>query len=268
MICAASTAPHPGAFEESLELIARSAHRLITLTPGAAAQIRERWDREATVIPHPHVVPLEQLERRRPSRRRPVVGMDLHRMPPHLDPMPMLETLVQAVADRAAASQAMGLRLSVHAEVLTPGTPVHDAAAAARLEQLSRQGLITLDVDHRPAGSEPADELWERLRALDLCVLPFRFGSHSRWVEACHDVGTRVLTPTVGFFAQQRPGVLSFTRDSQGNPSATDVVAALDHVFDEVSAGFSWYATRLHRTAQRQRIAHQHEQLYREVFLL
>ena len=49
------------------------------------------------------------------------------------------------------------------------------------------------------------DELWDYLHALDVSVLPYRFGTHSGWLEACHDLGTTVVAPTCGFYAEQRP---------------------------------------------------------------
>ena len=36
-------------------------------------------------------------------------------------------------------------------------------------------------------------------------MLPYRFGTHSGWLEACYDLGTPVLAPDCGFYAEQRP---------------------------------------------------------------
>ena len=44
-----------------LDVLIPAAADIITLTPGAAAIIQQRWDRTAVVIPHPHVVPLDAL---------------------------------------------------------------------------------------------------------------------------------------------------------------------------------------------------------------
>ena len=41
--------------------------------------------------------------------------------------------------------------------------------------------------------------------ALDVSVLPYRFGTHSGWLEACFDLGTAVVAPSCGFYAEQRP---------------------------------------------------------------
>ena len=48
-----------GAPFEHLDVLVPAADALITLTPGAAAEIERRWARPALVLPHPHVVPLE-----------------------------------------------------------------------------------------------------------------------------------------------------------------------------------------------------------------
>ena len=51
------------------------------------------------------------------------------------------------------------------------------------------------------------DELWDYLSSLDVSVLPYRFGTHSGWLEACFDLGTIVLAPDCGYYAEQRPCV-------------------------------------------------------------
>ena len=44
----------------------------------------------------------------------------------------------------------------------------------------------------------PDADLWDYLEGLDVSVLPYRFGTHSGWLEACYDLGTPVLAPTAG----------------------------------------------------------------------
>ena len=51
------------------------------------------------------------------------------------------------------------------------------------------------------------DELWDYFESLDVSVLPYRFGTHSGWLEACFDLGTPVVVPDCGFMAEQRPCV-------------------------------------------------------------
>ena len=59
------------------------------------------------------------------------------------------------------------------------------------------------------------DELWRYLSSLDVSVLPYRFGTHWGWLEACRDLGTAVIAPTCGYFADQAP-VLSYQHDEAG----------------------------------------------------
>ena len=45
-------------------------------------------------------------------------------------------------------------------------------------------------------------------------MLPYRFGTHSGWLEACFDLGTAVIAPSCGFYGQQHPcGVFTYTVD-------------------------------------------------------
>ena len=56
------------------------------------------------------------------------------------------------------------------------------------------------------------EDLWAYLASLDLSVLPYTFGTHSGWLEACRDLQTTVLAPSCGYYAEQGP-VLSYTND-------------------------------------------------------
>ena len=64
------------------------------------------------------------------------------------------------------------------------------------------------------------DELWEYLNAIDVSVLPYRFGTHSGWLEACFDLGTAVVAPSCGFYAEQRPCV-TYRHDETGLDAAS-----------------------------------------------
>jgi len=55
-------------------------------------------------------------------------------------------------------------------------------------------------------------ELWTYLAGLDVSVLPYRFGTHSGWLEACRDLGTTVIVPSCGYFAEQGP-VVTYVHD-------------------------------------------------------
>ena len=64
------------------------------------------------------------------------------------------------------------------------------------------------------------DELWDYLHGLDVSVLPYRFGTHSGWLEACFDLGTAVVAPSCGFYAEQQP-CLTYRHDEDGLDAAS-----------------------------------------------
>ena len=91
-------------------------------------------------------------------------------------------------------------------------------------------------------------------------MLPYRFGTHSGWLEACRDLGTTVIAPTCGFYAEQGP-VLSYVMDEGRFEPAT--------LWDAVTAAHDrrppFGATVPERRRQRAQVAAAHEQLYRSV---
>ena len=81
--------PHhadPAAHDAALGVLVPAAAALLTLTPGAAAEIARRWGREATVVPHPHVVPLGGSPRPAPRARRVRVGLHAKSVRANTDP--------------------------------------------------------------------------------------------------------------------------------------------------------------------------------------
>lgn len=90
-------------------------------------------------------------------------------------------------------------------------------------------------------------------------MLPYRFGTHSGWLEACFDLGTRVLAPDVGYYSDQKPGVLGYHVGDDGQPDEDDIARALDAV---QSAEVSWRADPAHRRRERVALAEAHRDLY------
>lgn len=240
------------AHDAALDVLVPAADRLITLTPGAAAEIRHRWGREAVVIPHPHVVELEDLDRPRPEREGLAVGVHLKSLRASIDPLPVLDVLL-AEAPRLGYE----VVVDVHTDVVTPGMANFNEDVARHLDAISQRSGVRVHV-HDFYSDE---ELWEYFLGLDLSVLPYRFGTHSGWLEACYDLGTHVLAPRLGFYHEQEPGVLGYRRAEDGTPDRGDIVAALEAVAHDRTP---WRADPAFRRRQRSEVAAAHRRLYLE----
>lgn len=245
------------AHDAQLDVLVPAADAVVTLTPGAAAEIRARWGVEAVVVPHPHVVDTDTMgvaqdcrARRRTGAFR--IGLHLKSLRASMDPMAVLPTLVETVAAMPDAV----LQVNAHHDVMDPGFVRHDAALAAYVQDAARAGLVDLEVhDYLPD-----DALWRHLGSLDASVLPYRFGTHSGWLEACRDLGTTVLAPTCGYFAEQGP-VLSYAADEHG-VDADSLAAAVRRAHDERPR---FGATIEERRRQRDAGAATHLELYRSL---
>lgn len=241
--------------DEQLDVLVPAADAVITLTPGAAHEIESRWGRETTVIPHPHVVDLRTITRAltvRPLwRHRPFrVGLHLKSLRANMDPMRILPTLVETVAGLDDAV----LQVNCHRDILDPDGARRDEELSAWLRREAAAERLELHV-HDYYSDE---DLWAYLSSLDLSVLPYTFGTHSGWLEACRDLQTTVLAPTCGFYAEQGP-CLSYTNDGD----TFDADSLRDAVVRAHTERPRLGATIDERTAQRREVARMHEELYR-----
>jgi glycosyltransferase involved in cell wall biosynthesis len=234
--------PHhrdPEAHTAALDVLIPAADALLTLTAGAAEAIRARWGRLATVVPHPHVVPIERLGAARPVHDGHVVGLHAKSVRANADPVPV----ARALADVVAMLPDTRLRVDAHDDE-------RGRAVAAALPDLDVQV-------HRPFDD---DELWDYLSDLDVSVLPYRFGTHSGWLEACHDLGTAVVAPDCGFYAEQAPCLL-YGHDDTG----LDVASLAAAVKSACSTSPAPRTDPAFRAAQRAEIAAVHAAVYRAV---
>ena len=268
--------PHhetPDAHEEHLDVLIPAADVLITLTSGAAAEIEHRWGRRARVVPHPHVLGLGEMHRREvraggtgaqdarpaevdiPEQRSDsgpfLVGLHLKSMRPCMAGAPVIAALMDTVEEMGDAR----LRVDIHRDVAEPDGDRHDPRVVEALRAAAVRGAHIEVHDFLPDA-----ELWDYLAALDVSVLPYRYGTHSGWLEACRDLGTAVVAPTCGYYAEQGP-VQSFGLDESG----LDAVSLSRAVWAARSAGRPAPLTVADRTEQRSQIAAVHEQIYREV---
>lgn len=211
--------PEPGEHHKQLDVLIPSAHELITLTPGAAAYVHEHWGRRPAVLPHPHVVEKDVVDRLRGGGSDPdgpfVVGVHAKSLRANMDLFPVLDTLSETVRSLPGAV----LRINVHDEVFDPDDRYwYNPEAGARILRYGDDDHV--DVRVHPYFSD--DELWTYLSELSVSVLPYRFGTHSGWLEACFDLGTAVVAPSCGFYGEQRRcGVYTFD-ETTFDPSSLD----------------------------------------------
>ncbi|MBC7725942.1 MAG: hypothetical protein H7146_14565 [Burkholderiaceae bacterium] len=244
------------AHERQLDILVRAANSLVTLTRGAAAAIRERWGREAAVIAHPNVFPLGAPFPATPARREITVGVHLRDLRPNID----AEALTAELADAAAELRAGGIPVTVRIDV---HERVRDAGALERLRGLC-EGRDGVDLRVRPRPDD--DLLATELAGLDACVLPYRHGSHSGWLELCWDLGVPVLAPDLGFFADQHAGdpTIVTRRTGQG------LAGALRELLDSAGATRAGTAQRAAlqearrtlRRAERQSVSADYTRIY------
>jgi hypothetical protein len=232
-----------------LDVLIPAADQLITLTPGAASEIRRRWGREPVVLPHPHVIELERFGPRPSAGDEWTVGVHAKSVRASMAPLPVIAAVADVVRDLPDAR----LQVNVHHDVADADGARHDRVLMRWLRDAQSTGALDLVV-HDCFSDE---QLWRYLESLDLSVLPYRFGTHSGWLEACFDLGTPVLAPTCGYFAQQRP-CLTYRHDEQG----LDVASLQDAVRTAYERRPTWQARLADRRQERAGLAAAHRAVY------
>lgn len=249
-----------GLHDQHLDVIVPAADAVITLTEGAAREIERRWARDATVIPHPHVVPFETMARLQaaPRREGPFrVGVHLKSVRAGMAPMQVLPALADSVGHLAEAV----LQVNIHHDVMAAEGERHDPELSAYLRWASETEQVELLVHDY----YDDDALWDYLAALDVSVLPYRFGTHSGWLEACRDLGTSVIAPSCGYYADQGP-VHTYEHDEHDfSPASLD--HALRRARDEHAGGGPAAFGVAARRRQRTRVAEAHDEIYRALVL-
>ncbi|ABG91927.1 conserved hypothetical protein [Rhodococcus jostii RHA1] len=240
--------PDAGPHLEVLDVLVPAATELATLTEGAAAVIDANWARTATVLAHPHVVERPLVERPRPDSDDFVVGVHVKSLRANMDPFPVLDALTRTVA----ALRGARLQIDIHDEIFRPDSYWYAPNAAARL--LRYRDADRVDVRVHPYFTDA--QLWKYLSSLSVSVLPYRFGTHSGWLEACYDLGTAVVAPTCGFYAQQQDcATFGFDEDSFDAASLDRAVRTLHR---SATARATWHE----RATQRRLLAQAHHNLY------
>ena len=238
---------------EQLAVLVENADALLTLTEMAAEAIAHRFGRLALVVPHPHIVPLELLAAydRMPRRRSgpPLVGLHLKSLRANMVGVPVLE----ALASLKSAVPSLRLRVDVHEEIWDHQAAGFRGDLRCMLEHLRGRGTVDLHV--HPYFDDR--QLYDYLRAIDVAVLPYRFGTHSGWLEACRDLGTAVVAPSCGCYRGQGATAIYRLDERHG----LDAASLRDAVLLAASERPAPLGAE-HRRRQRERIAAAHLELY------
>jgi hypothetical protein len=234
--------PLPTRHDAHLAALLATAEVVLTLTPGAADEIADRYGRTAIVVAHPSVAaPLPDL-----GAERGLVGLVL-RCPSPAVPDPA--GLVRAALSGAVSG---GGRLRVLLGV--PGDP-DDAVPG--ISRLAAEGTLEVVVP----GAD--DATWTaELQQLHVAVLAERCGSHSRDLEVCRDVGTRVVAPSCGWFADQWSDVVTYGNDEE---RGFDPVSLTVAVGAALARPMPRPADRAWREEQRAAVQRVHAQVYEQV---
>lgn len=237
------------AHDAHLDVLVPAADEVITLTPGAAAEIRRRWGRRPVVLPHPHVLEFERFRARRPDRDGWTVGVHAKSVRASMAPLPVVAALAEVMPQLPGAR----LQVNVHHDVADTDGARHDPLLMRWLRDAEAAGRLGLAV-HDCFSDE---ELWQYLESLDVSVLPYRFGTHSGWLEACYDLGTTVVAPTCGYFAEQRP-CLTYRHDERGL-DVPSLQAAIRTAYEQRPR---WQASLADRRQERADLAAAHRAVY------
>jgi beta-1,4-mannosyltransferase len=235
-----------GRYLDLLDELITDVDALITLTPGAAREIERRWGRRPSVVPHPHLAASGEIGTPRQEHAPRVVGLHLKSLRANLLAVPVLQSLLVAV-DRLPGTR---LRVDVHEEALQQEFVRHDPELLRWLTQAGDR------IDLRVHERFDDEALQEYLREIDVSVLAYAFGTHSGWLELCHDLGTPVLAGPTGYLAdQQRLVQVSLIDEDEVHVGLVRALAGYEGLA----------ATPQERRRQRTEIAVAHRDLYRHL---
>jgi GT2 family glycosyltransferase len=230
---------------EQLQLLGTAAARVVTLTDDAARACAALLDRPVEVAVHPTLLDTVPPPDAAAAKRGVLVPLKALRANV-VDAV----RLIEAVAD--AARQA-GEPTRVLLEPSTADRPEY-----APLQQLADTGAIELLLEPYL----PEDALLASVAATRVLVLPYRFGTHSGWVELARDLGTRVVAPDCGSYPAQNPDVVVYGNNERDGLDADSLASAVRRACEQDAPAPARRAARL---AQRDLVRAFHDQLYRDL---
>ncbi|WP_440220278.1 hypothetical protein [Dietzia sp. MNB45] len=186
--------------------LVEAAAAVVTLTEVAAHELWVRWGVEPVVVPHPRLLDEDEVSsaiRAGKHLRGPgdpvVVGVLLERLGENIDGPELLDQLAPVAHGRRGAH----LRIVVEAQAWRDACGEDREAGGHHLvAELAAEGgweSVRL-VRYESLDLAP---LLPEFAALDVCVLPYRFATHSTWLELCRDLGVSPVFPAVGCLREQ-----------------------------------------------------------------
>ncbi|WP_194305770.1 MULTISPECIES: hypothetical protein [unclassified Dietzia] len=186
-------------------MLVGAATQVLTLTEVAARELWVRWGVDAMVVPHPRLLDEAEISAAiRASRhlRAPgdiVVGVLLERMGENIEGPELLDLLAPVAAGRRGAH----LRIVVESQAWRDACGEDRESGGHHLvaELAAEGGWESVRLTRYEA--RDLGPLLAEFAALDVCVLPYRFATHSTWLEMCRDLGVAPVLPAVGFLREQ-----------------------------------------------------------------
>ncbi len=237
--------PGPARHDAVLGVLVPAAAAVLTLTPGAADEVARRFGREALVVAHPTLV---DPARTAGVRTEPgLVALHLKSLRTNV-PEPLA---VVAAAAEGARRGGGRLEVDVHPGAL-------DDPRLAGLDALAdAYGPTALAVRVHERLDDPALERY--VRRAHVTVLPYRWGTHSGWLELARDLGTRVVAPSCGRYAEQWSDVVSYRHDEEDGLDPASLTAAVGTALSRPAPA---PADRTERLAQAAEVRAVHARVY------
>ncbi|MGY1750259.1 hypothetical protein [Modestobacter sp. SYSU DS0511] len=233
----------PGRHQAHLRTLLTTAEVVLTLTPGAADEIADRFARTAIVVAHPSLAaPTPDV-----GRETRLVGVHLGRLEPEVaEPVELVRAALSG-----AVSGGGRLRVDVHPDV----------DVAARLPELAALAAAG-ELELRSSWAEDPAGWVRHLQELHVSVLPRRSGTHDSWVELCRDAGTRAVVPGGGYHTQQWSDVVVYGNEPR---AGLDAAALNSAVVAALTRPAPARVDRQWRTEQAEAVRRLHAQVYAQV---